>query len=129
MKQAGSVEFCSILTNDGTDYGRPHTPYHTLAPSHNPPPGFPMIDLTKPPPGYHPPVQAAPGPSRYEQEYDEKVRRFLHETAHGGTSAHKRRSGHSRGERSKHRSRSRSRSRKCPQEEEGPFPRQLGLCP
>ena len=82
------------------------------ATSHNPPPGFPMIDLTKPPPGYHPPVQAAPGPSRYEQEYDEKVRRFLHETAHGGTSAHKRRSGHSRGERSKHRSRSRSRSRR-----------------
>ena len=74
------------------------------------PPGFPMIDLTKPPPGYMPP---APGYSqRHEQEYDEKVRRFLEETAQGNSSSQKRRSGHSsRSESSRSRRRSSRRSR------------------
>ena len=74
------------------------------------PPGFPMIDLTKPPPGYVPP---APSYS-HEQEYDEKVRRFLEETAQGGGrgSSQKRRSGHSsRSESSRSRRRSSRRSR------------------
>ena len=73
------------------------------------PPGFPMIDLTKPPPGYVPPA-----PSYHEQEYDEKVRRFLEETAQGGSSSKKRRSGHSsssRSERERSRRRSSRRSR------------------
>jgi len=76
------------------------------------PPGFPMIDLTKPPPGYLPPAPS------HEQEYDEKVRRFLEETAQGGarsSSSQKRRSGQSsrrehRTSRSRRRSSRRSRS-------------------
>ena len=44
-------------------------------------PSFPMIDLTKPPPGY-PPMQAAY--SQHDKEYDDKVARFLQETAGGG---------------------------------------------
>ena len=78
------------------------------------PPGFPMIDLTKPPPGYMPP---APGYSQsHEQEYDEKVRRFLEETAQGRGSSKKRRSGQSsrresQSSRSRRRSSRRSRSR------------------
>ena len=76
------------------------------------PPGFPMIDLTKPPPGYLPPAPS------HEQEYDEKVRRFLEETAQGGarsSSSQKRRSGQSSrresgSSRSRRRSSRRSRS-------------------
>lgn len=62
------------------------------------PPEFPMIDLTKPPPGYQPPVQTL-----HDQEYDEKVRRTLQDTVHGSgsSSSYKRRSGHS-GHRSRH---------------------------
>jgi len=79
------------------------TPAKTVAP------GFPMIDLTKPPPGWKPPVVAHA--QMNDKEYDEKVRRFLQETAHGSSSSsHKRRSGH--GERHRHRSRSRSNRRR-----------------
>ena len=62
------------------------------------PPEFPMIDLTKPPPGYQPPVQTL-----HDQEYDEKVRRTLQDTVHGSgsSSSYKRISGHS-GHRSRH---------------------------
>ena len=44
------------------------------------PPGFPLIDLTKPPPGYNPYYQGQYSHNS-EKEYDEKVRRFLEETA------------------------------------------------
>ena len=45
------------------------------------PDGFPMIDLTKPPPGY-PPIQ--PAYTQHDKEYDDKVARFLQETAGAG---------------------------------------------
>merc|ERR1719318_571600 len=46
--------------------------------------GFPVIDLTQPPPGY-PPVHYGHGyghnyPAYDQQDYDDKVRRFLQET-------------------------------------------------
>jgi len=75
--------------------------------------GFPVIDLTQPPPGY-PPVQwhyPQPGyDQRCEQDYDAKVRRFLQET---GVTEPDKDAHHSRSRtRSRHRrSRSRDRSR------------------
>ena len=53
----------------------------SATPAKSVPPRFPMLDLTKLPPGYQPPVQTLHG-----QEYDEKVRRSLQETAHGSSS-------------------------------------------
>merc|ERR1719318_610585 len=51
--------------------------------------GFPVIDLTQPPPGY-PPVHYGHGyghnyPAYDQQDYDDKVRRFLQETVEGST--------------------------------------------
>jgi len=100
----------SLLTED-----RIASPTVSAAPA--PVPGFPVIDLTQPPPGY-PPVQYAHGyghqypayDQRFEQDYDDKVRRFLQET--GGVVPEKRDRHHSRETRDKHRrSRSRDRSR------------------
>merc|ERR1712107_403833 len=71
-------------------------------------PSFPMIDLTKPPPGY-PPMQAAY--SQHDKEYDDKVARFLQETAGGGKDRRRRVSSRSGDGRRRSRSRTRKRSR------------------
>merc|ERR1712032_1418116 len=70
------------------------------------PDGFPMIDLTKPPPGY-PPIQ--PAYTQHDKEYDDKVARFLQETA--GASKDRRRRVSSRSGDGRRRSRSRRRSK------------------
>eukprot|EP00092_Neocalanus_flemingeri_P103489 GFUD01132444.1.p1 GENE.GFUD01132444.1~~GFUD01132444.1.p1 ORF type:complete len:836 (+),score=222.84 GFUD01132444.1:36-2543(+) len=109
----------SLLTEDRIA-SPPSTTSTTVA---APLPGFPVIDLTQPPPGY-PPVQYAHGyghsypgyDQSFEQDYDDKVRRFLQET--GGLVPEKRDRHQSRDTRDtrdtrdKHkRSRSRNRSR------------------
>jgi len=109
----------SLLTEDRIASPKPSTSAtasgSTPAPSSAPVPGFPVIDLTQPPPGY-PPLQYPHGygqtyptyDKRFEQDYDDKVRRFLQET--GGLVPDKRDRHHS--SRDKHRrSRSRNRSR------------------
>ena len=84
-------------------------PVKTDPPAPGVPPGFPMIDLTKPPPGYHPPPAAG---QFSEQDYDEKVRRFLQNTQQGGSSSSsRRRSGHNASRRSRSRRRSSRKSR------------------
>jgi len=73
-------------------------------------PGFPVIDLTQPPPGY--PHYHFPQPAydpRYEQDYDAKVRRFLQET--GVTEPEKESTGSRSRTRDRLRSRERDRSR------------------
>ena len=85
------------------------------------PAGFPLIDLTKPPPGYNPPGYYQTGFSQSsEQEYDEKVRRFLQETTseprrnEGGRERTREESG-----RKPRRSRSREKRRKSRSRERG----------
>ena len=77
------------------------------------PVGFPLIDLTKPPPGYNPYGFS----QNSDQEYDEKVRRFLQETtseprrSEGGRERSHQASGDRKSRREKRRkSRSRERS-------------------
>merc|ERR1712098_552196 len=74
------------------------TPAKTVAP------GFPMIDLTKPPPGWQPPVMAHA--QMNDKEYDEKVRRSLR-----SSSRHRRRSKRSRSKSGDRKRRSKSRSK------------------
>ena len=76
------------------------------------PPGFPLIDLTKPPPGYNPYYQGQYSHNS-EKEYDEKVRRFLQETTSDKkrTDKGRARSRHRSERKPRKMSRSRSRSR------------------
>merc|ERR1719402_2106628 len=79
-----------------------------ILPSLAAPDGFPMIDLTKPPPGY-PPIQ--PAYTQHDKEYDDKVARFLQETAGAGKDRRRRVSSRSGDGRRRSRSRKRSKSR------------------
>jgi len=112
----------SLLTEDRIASPTPSSS-SAAAGGPNPVPGFPVIDLTQPPPGY-PPVQYAHGyghqypgyDQTFEQDYDAKVRRFLQETGvtepEEKSERHQSRSGtRDRHRRSRSRDRSRHRSR------------------
>jgi len=108
-EETGGQKSTSLLTEDRIA----SPPASTVT---APMPGFPVIDLTQPPPGY-PPVQYGHGyghhypayDQSFEQDYDDKVRRFLQET--GGVVPDKRDGHHSRDHRDKQRHRSRSKNR------------------